>query len=272
MISDYYPLDARLYVRDELTIRQKRRPQYSMRAFARDLEISPSFLCEFLAGRQGLSKARAVWIAEKIRLSPEQGEHFWDLIQAQFAHPTALRKAALTRARDRAKSVQSHLNLERFHLVADWFCFPLLELLGLENGPRTLTEAALILDVPESELMQAARNLEALGLLKNENDMFVVTSEMTSVGDDVDDRAVQISHQQALRMHADAVDRKSYAERENFTGSFAIAREDWPAFRRECVKAMLDVISKYGNSDKKKDDVVAFTAQMMTLMPREVKT
>lgn len=276
MIANYYPLDPRVYVRDELQIRQKCRPQYSMRAFARDLEISPSFLCEFLAGRQGLSRARAIWIAEKIRLSSEQSDHFWDLIQAHYANPESSRQAALFRVKDRAKTAKSHLNLEHFNVVADWYCFVLLEILGLENAPRSVHEISILLNVPVKDLELAIQRLIALGFLSRENAetgvKYKVLTESTSVGEEVDDRAIQVSHQQSLRMHAEAIDRKPFAERENLTCSFAASQSEWSVMRKEIQKAILDVISRFGNTSKEKDQVISFTMQMITLLESSSET
>ena len=271
MTSNFFPQDPRVYVRDELQIRQKRRPQYSMRAFARDLEISPSFLCEFLAGRQGLSRARALWVAEKIKLSNEQSEHFWDLLQSQFGQPQSAKASALVRARDRSKNTKSHMNLAHFHLVADWYSFVLLELLGLGNGPKKLDEISEILNVPVVDLDAAVERLVSLGFLSLEiaedgSSIYQVQTELTTVGDEVDDRAVQISHQECLRMHANAIDHKSFAERENLTASFSIRQAEWPALRREMVKALVDVIAKFGASANPKDQVITLTMQMMTLL------
>lgn len=266
MTSQYYPLDPRLYVRDELEMRQKRRPQYSMRAFARDLEISPSFLCEFLAGRQGLSRARAQWIAEKIKLTSEQSEHFWDLIQSRFGYPENVKKAATVRVLDRAKSTVSHLNLERFHLVADWYCFPLLEILGLPVGPKDLNEISRYLDVPVENLQSAAERMERLGLLSRENDTYRVLTAITTVGENVDDRAVQIAHQQTLLKHAQASDEKPLSERDNCTVAFAVQHADWPALRRDLSKAIVDTVAKYAGQGSK-DQVVSLTMQVMTLLP-----
>jgi uncharacterized protein (TIGR02147 family) len=271
MIPNYYPLDPRVYVREELEIRQKRRPQYSMRAFARDLQISPSFLCEFLAGRQGLSRARALWIAEKIKLSGDQSEHFWDLIQAQFGFPEPVKKAAAVRALDRSRTSGSHLALDRFHLVADWYCFVLLEILGLETAPKSLAEISRLMDVPESDLVDAVQRLKTLGFLAEEagdsgDVRYKVMTEMTTVGDEVDNRAVQIAHQQTLRAHAEAIERKPFADRENFTSAFALPQADWPAFRRDIQKAILDTVAKYSNSSKGKDQVISLTMQAMTLL------
>ena len=51
----------------ELKNRQRRNARYSLRAFARDLRVSPSFLSEVLAGKYQLSHAKAEDVAERLR-------------------------------------------------------------------------------------------------------------------------------------------------------------------------------------------------------------
>jgi len=263
-------MDHTAYVRQELELRQKRRMQYSMRAFARDLEISPSFLCEFLAGRQGVSKARAAWISDKIKLSEDQREHFWDMLQARFAPSVHIKSASAYRVQQRAKSPTSHLSLERFHLIADWYHFALLELLELPNAPTDNEALAKLLDISALEVEGAIRRLELLGLLTVTQDgdqrSFKTTTQLTTVGEEISNQAIQASHQQMLRMQADAVERKPFSQRENLSVSFSVAQKDWPAMRKEMQKAMMDVVSKFNGTTEPKDQVVAMAMQMITLV------
>lgn len=269
-------MDVRAYVREELQLRQRRRPQYSLRAFARDLEMSPSSLCEFLANRQGFSRARALWIAKKLALTADQTEHFCDLLQSQFGHSERDKKAAAFRAMDRARSSQSQLALENFRLIADWYHFVLLEILSLNQGPKSLPEISTLIDVSVAELENAVERLVTLGFLRVEGQgdarIFTVLNEVTTVGEEVSDRAVQISHQQTLRMHADAVDRKSFADRENLTVAFSIRQNQWLEMRKEAKRAVLDVISRFANEPGPKDQTVSFTMQMINLIPMPGET
>jgi uncharacterized protein (TIGR02147 family) len=258
-------------VREELRSRQKRRAQYSLRAFARDLEISPSFLCEFLAGRQGLSKARAIWIADKIKLTEEQKEHFLDLIQAHFGINQAQKKAADFRAKHRAKNISSHLRLERFHLIAEWYHFVLLEILTLPGEPRPLEEISAILDVPVEDLEAAISRLKNLDLITTQETngrvIYQPVEENTTVGEDTPDQAVRLMHQQTLAFHSHAVENKPYSERENVTVTFAICQEQWPELRKAMQKAVFDAVAVFANAPKAKDQVVNLTMQMITLLP-----
>lgn len=273
MIPGHFPLDHTAYVRQELEQRQKRRTQYSLRAFARDLEISPSFLCEFLAGRQGVSKARVAWIASKIGLSDEQSEHFWDTVQARFAQSTSVRNAAAFRAGQRAKSPDSHLSLERFHVIADWYHFALLEILGLPNAPRSLKEISRSLGVTITDLEGAIARLTRLELLEavgeGEARTYRPTTQVTTVGEEVPSGAIQASHQQALRMHADQAAVKNYRDRENLSVSFSVLASEWPSLRKDVQKAVMEVVARYSGKDEPKDQVISLAMQMITWLEPE---
>jgi len=273
MISDFFPSDQRLYLQDELGRRKHRRPHYSMRAFARDLHMSPAFLSEFLAGRHGLSRERTLWIAHKLQLSQTQGEHFWDLIEAKFGRTEEARKVARIRAIQRLKDGQSHLTAQHFQLIANWYNFALLEILTLPGSAHTTFELAEILGVGEADIEEAIARLIELDLIevRTQDKKWVAKakSEVTSTEKDGAIRAVQIAHQQTLLMHADAIDRKRYDERESLSITLSVAQEDWPRLKQELSEAAVKVLSKYSCNENAKNQVANFTMQIITLLPNK---
>ena len=64
------PVDEALRnsIKETLARRKAKNPAYSLRAFARFLEMSPSFLSEISSGRKGLSRARERALREKLGL------------------------------------------------------------------------------------------------------------------------------------------------------------------------------------------------------------
>ena len=65
-----------LYLCDELDRRIERNPQYSLRAFARFLDIDASFLSKVLARKQVLSLKKVEAIVEKLGLVEEERKRF----------------------------------------------------------------------------------------------------------------------------------------------------------------------------------------------------
>ena len=270
MTNGYYPTEPQEYLRFELNVRQHRRPQYSLRAFARDLNVSPSSLCEFLAGRQGLSRSRVGQIAEKIRLSEEQELHLWDLVEARFARDRSERRAAEVRAERRASASQKRLPIERFRLVADWYHFALLEILSLENVFFTHEEMATALGLSLEELTGAIQRLDRLQLLKlDDQGRLRTNSQVTVTGGQEADEAIRLCHQQTLRLHAESVETKGMDARESLSVCFKVPQKAWPEMRRAMCDAVIAVATQYGSEESNCDQVVSLALQMITLLPSQ---
>lgn len=267
MIPNFYPTDPRFYLREELGLRQARRPQYSLRAFARDLEMSPSFLCEFLAGRQGISRERVHWLAKKLNLPDEQREHFWDLVEAKFGRSPESKKSANVRVVQRSRNQKGKLSLERFRLIADWYNLVILEILSLPDRKYGTKALAEILGISDKEVKSSLARLKLLGLIaESEDGAITVSEDVTSTEENGPNDAIRLAHQQMLQMHAAQTEKKTIAARESLSIAFGIADADWSDFRRELKEAIVNVASKYSNRENKKDQVVCLSAQALTLL------
>lgn len=88
----------------ELERRQRKNPSYSLRAFARDLEVPSSRLSEILNRKMGLSETRAVALADKLNLSSSEREFFIDLALAEHARSAVIKEMAQRRVQTRSES------------------------------------------------------------------------------------------------------------------------------------------------------------------------
>lgn len=70
---------CRVILQQTLVAKQKKNSRYSLRAFARDLRVSPSFLSEVLNGKYGISRQLARQIAERLGFDPRESDHFCEL-------------------------------------------------------------------------------------------------------------------------------------------------------------------------------------------------
>jgi hypothetical protein len=68
--------DYRAELTSELDRRKAKNPRYSLRAFARDLGMTPAALSNVLSGRRNLSVDASIEIAEKLGYSPENVRKF----------------------------------------------------------------------------------------------------------------------------------------------------------------------------------------------------
>jgi plasmid maintenance system antidote protein VapI len=91
------------FILRELERRQKKNPSYSLRAFARDLEMPSSRLSEILNRKMGLSEARAINLAERLNLSQPEKEYFIDLALSEHARSAVMKEMALRRVKARTE-------------------------------------------------------------------------------------------------------------------------------------------------------------------------
>lgn len=61
-------------IRSEFEILQRKNPAYSMRAFAKKLQLSPSALSEIISGKRKISKKMALRILDRMQAEPTEVE------------------------------------------------------------------------------------------------------------------------------------------------------------------------------------------------------
>lgn len=248
---DYLPEQAIDYIRYEFSLRKSRRPHYSLRAFARDLELSPSTVSELIQEKVGLSKARALQIAKKLKLNPLHTEHFCDLISSAHARNPTEKKEAQIRARSRIRSQKSMLSLDQFKLIADWQHFAILELLELHNKYHSIKSLALSLNLSENTITQSLKRLERLNLIQTHENFYAVTSTKTTVGEETPSLALQRFHTQLLDKAKLALSTQSLQQRDFQNTIFTLRKKELPQFKKDLEQASSALIQKYFHKDKK---------------------
>lgn len=171
MLPEKPVTDYQVFLLQELETRTQKNPAYSLRAFARDLGISPSRLSELLHRKTGLSRLAALKIAERLRLSESNTTLFVTLVEQAHAR-SALKRAAATKRLERlGASSYEALEGERFEAISDWICLALMELVRLpafkEVAPQDrVSWAAAALRADEAAISQALNKLIELGFLE----------------------------------------------------------------------------------------------------------
>lgn len=203
-------LDYRQFLVDELQKRQTRNPAYSLRAFSRDLGIGSSRLSEIINAKVGLSEARALQIAEKLQWSEEEKSIFVDLVQYQHARSIIAKRAAQKRLRDRGIHVRgTHKN----HIVPDWCCLALLELLKSHDQDSDGHELAGVLakrlGVLAEDVHMAMQKLEKHGHLVREGNKWTLKEPESISAHEFSAEAFQQFHLQILDKAQQALEKKS---------------------------------------------------------------
>lgn len=69
----------------ELKAKQERNRCFSLRAFARQLKMSPSHLSSILSGKTGLSPNKAVEICSLLNYTTIESNHFCQLVEKSYS-------------------------------------------------------------------------------------------------------------------------------------------------------------------------------------------
>jgi hypothetical protein len=86
-------MDYREILSESYHQRRRQNPRYSLRAFARDISLSPSRLSEIIGGKGELSREKGTLIAKRLQLSPIRINDFIDMIEAVSAPRAADRES-----------------------------------------------------------------------------------------------------------------------------------------------------------------------------------
>lgn len=132
--------------------RRIKNSKYSLRAFARDLGISPSALSLILSDKRKISSRQALQILDSLKVTDP------DL------HLKLVRSTLLS-SQENANPTYSELDLERFSIIRDWYHFAILAAIDIDPAISE-DDLAKKLDVKVDLIKESLKRLEAVGLLE----------------------------------------------------------------------------------------------------------
>ena len=245
-------VDYRQILQKELAARCEQNPRYSLRAFARDLKLSPSRLSEILNRKQGLSRAAAQGIAAILGYDTKEAQYFCDLVSLR--HARSVKEKEEARARLLRVNVEYdgdsrfQLQLDAFKIISDWYHLGILELMkskGFRHEPRWIARR---LGVPVIQIELALDRLIRVGLLRKVGPDYVATQDDGWVPGGVPSESIRKFHRQVLEKAIRAMSEQPVQERFFATHFLTINRSDLPEAyaaiedfqRRFCAKLQAD--------------------------------
>lgn len=158
-------MEAQLYLQKNMRERfdelRSKNNQFSLRAFARLLSVSPASLSEFLNGKRNLSPKMLKKLAEKLCLPPEDLEVLNQKIVRE-------KKGVNHKFKGPKKNVQ--LQNDQYYLVADWHYYSILCLAETPDFKEDYLWIAKRLKTTEAKVKEAMERLIRLGLLTYDED------------------------------------------------------------------------------------------------------
>lgn len=244
---------------------------YSLRAFARDLDLSPSRLSETMNLKSGVSLPTVEKISARLKLSKSESGFLRDLYLVDGKTNRGTRDIAmksLSKARERTKIKE--LDTEKFKVIAEWYHTAILQMTDLNHFRPDIEWIANKLGIAPERSRRAVERLFDLGLLfiepstgkwKQHPELMVTESEIPAT-------AIRQYHRQMMQKAFRAIEDVPVERRNIQSMTFALPKD---RYREVCGKIQ-DLlkeaweISESESGDSRKDSLYAINVQFFPLI------
>jgi transcriptional regulator with XRE-family HTH domain len=168
-----------------LAERKRRNPNYSLRAFAKNLEISPSHLSLLMNGKKRLTPELANKIASKIDLSPDTRKRFVGATLPNFIETT-----------DHERTLAE----DEFRLIADWYHFAIHSLARTKNAIGDHRWVACRLGLDPVIAREALQRLQRLKIVDIRGGKLVSLVKDIATTTDIPSTFIRSHHRQNLAL------------------------------------------------------------------------
>lgn len=244
----------RVAIQREFIERCRKNPAYSLRAFAKYLDINQSFLSKLLKGQRAITKDLAASVGPKLGLKPDQ-------VKALFKSGTA--------------SLPGFLSLtdDEFELLSEWHHFAIIELSKTEGFEADVHKIASRIGIHVEEVRDAVERLQRLNFIQVKDGKFRVLSPNTTWTNTQKTSEARKKIQKALlEKSLDAIDHVPFEQRENGSVTVAINTKRLPEFKEKLKEIRKELADFFQATDEANlDQVYQLTLSFFPLTKIEDK-
>lgn len=200
--------DIGYLLKKEIEARKVINPKYSLRAFSRDIKVSPGFLSEIIQCKKKISVDKAMSIGQALGWSWRESQILLQTSQLslaktkraqRFLKSEILKSEALYRQFERLK-------LTQFSSVSNWYCMAILEMTEIPEFKIDPKWIAHRLGIQIQEADEAVVKLKSAGLLEQDHTGRWLKKINGSVKDTPSSAEIRKFHRQQLINAAQAIE------------------------------------------------------------------
>lgn len=233
--------------------RSRRNPSYSLRAFARSLELDSSTLSALLRGKRPLTPKAAQKIIRALEIED----------------PALARELLLGSlgATEEASPGYAELAIEAAEVISSWEHYALLSLLETDNIRRNLRTLAKRINLPTGVVLDCLSRLEKLGLVRRRGEEWELTGKNMATPANVPNTAFREMHRQHIQMAIQSLEKDSIHVRDVSGITMAVSSAKLPEAR----KMIQDFRRKLAAflEDSPRDSVYRLNVQLFPLSSEE---
>ncbi len=237
-MSDLYYVQK---LNDVLEARKSSNPKYSLRAFARDLDLDSASLSQIIRGKRKLPLRSVKEVANKIDLTPLEKSLF---LESFFKKDLNLLGSEILDPR-------FELDESYYEIIAEWEYYAALELFSLDDLKEFSAETvSYSLNIDLTRAQEVIENLLKVELIsKDEDGKYIQTHNDVKTSDGIESAALMVSHLEGLDIAKEKIREFDLDQRDFSSCSFAIDPDRLPELKeliREFRKK-ISAFSKVGN-------------------------
>lgn len=229
--------DFKSYLQEELVLRCKKNPSYSLRSFAKSLGLSPSFLSKILNGKRRITDSTFQKITTSLNLDSKRIASFQVVEKETSEHEINFRD----------------LQLEYFKIISDWYHYALIELThldGFKNSPEWVSSK---LGITVNQAKAAIERLIHLQLLEIKDGKLKPTSGgNTTTHHQFTDLALKKMQDDLLKKAIHSLWNEEINLRDHTSISMAINLDDIPEVKKRLKKMRRDICKYLERPQNKK--------------------
>ncbi len=193
---------------------QAKNPQFSLRAFARKLDVDPGFLSRILNGKRRVTRALAERFCRAMMLDPTE--------TARILSHFPQRRRQVSKM-DQVDASYLQLTADQFRIVSDWYYFGILSLIRTDDFQSDPEWIAKRLGIRVDETKRALDRLSRLEMIeKDSRNQWCRTQVSLETTDEVLDLSIRKSHLQTLDLAKASIEKDSNSERDFTATTMAI--------------------------------------------------
>jgi len=198
-----------LLLKNEFEKRRKRNNQFSIRAYARWLGLSPAQVSQMINGKRNITIKCFQKISEKLNLTPFEQKKYLQEYNTYYKNPNTQINRNL-------------LNEDQFKLISDWYHLSILSLTKIKNIKNDSRWIAQQLGITSLQVNEAISRLKRLGCLQVKPELKQI-GEPFQVSSKVPAAAIRKYHIQNLALASEKIETIDLNEREYQSMSFPLS-------------------------------------------------
>lgn len=256
--------DYREMLRSELEFRNSRNVAYSLRAFARSLNLTAPHLSAILSGKKGLSPASATRISDCLSWDLNRKKLFLDLVMSRHSRNPKDKAKATQRLENYQRDESYHqLDLKNFQLISEWHHFAILHLFETKEFRSDPSWIAKRLGLSITDVQNSLDKMSQLGLVDCSASVWKLKKKYVSTPT-VPSEAIRRHHHQILHLAGEALESQSIEMRDFSSITMSLDSAKIPEAKDALKEFRRKFCSKMDRGDSK-DEVYCLSLQFFRL-------